>query len=259
MLTLPLGKAHVLPRPQSRSRSQPRGTGGGVLRGGSGAVVWLTHRAHTHQPAADTAPGAQDQEPVLVRGEGVLHDVALLQEAGRQEVMPLGTSADGRSVGAGLAPALGPETTSAGAATPSQPTKPSPHPSREMPTPKLPASRRGKPVHRTSHHTPGGRPKGFRETPPSAEEPCQQEGALPCPLPYASNGLPQDVAFDEGQSEGQESSAGTHWLYSRPFPGRSQEAGPQDSLPPLRELARSWAPDTGTHMTDWVSGGLCPT
>lgn len=84
-----LGKGSRLPLPGPRVGSQP-GAGVGGRGGGEEGRQWrwLTHRAHTHQPAADTAPGAQDQEPVLVGGEGVLHDVALLQEAVGQGGMP---------------------------------------------------------------------------------------------------------------------------------------------------------------------------
>lgn len=40
-------------------------------------------RAHTHESVAQTALCAEDQEGGLVRGEGVLYDVALLQEDNR--------------------------------------------------------------------------------------------------------------------------------------------------------------------------------
>jgi hypothetical protein len=59
-------------------------TGGSQSLGKDRQPSWAerhTHRAHTHQLAAHAAPRTKNQEPALIQGEGVLHDVALLQEA----------------------------------------------------------------------------------------------------------------------------------------------------------------------------------
>lgn len=95
-----MAKTHMSP-PLDHACGVPA-TGGGEE--GSHSGTWLTHRAHTHQPAAYAAPRAEDQESVLVRGEGVLHDVALLQQAETVGDASIGTSAGGRSAAARTSP-----------------------------------------------------------------------------------------------------------------------------------------------------------
>lgn len=63
-----------LPTCAGRAPRSPR-------RGQAVRALQLTHRAHAHQPAAQAAPRPEDQESVRARAEGVLHDVALLQQA----------------------------------------------------------------------------------------------------------------------------------------------------------------------------------